>query len=230
MGVPLNKAIASPFHTVSVLAILAAFCGWGAFNAAHLRATGSAHHLAIYLQTFAFEWLLLAFIIWGVRRRGAPLASVLGERWSSSHEFWHDLRVAAGYWAVSLIALGLLSHFLGIRMQRENVRFLLPRGPVEIALWVAVAVTAGICEEAIFRGYLQRQFLAWTGYAPAAIVLGSVAFGAGHIYQGYRSAVLITCYGAMFGVLAHWRKTVRPGMIAHAWQDTLSGILGSYLR
>ena len=55
-------------------------------------------------------------------------------------------------------------------------------------------------------------------------------FGAGHIYQGYRGAVLIGCYGAMFGTLAHWRNSVRPGMLAHAWQDTVSGIVGSMMR
>jgi len=28
----------------------------------------------------------------------------------------------------------------------------------------------------------------------------------------------------MFGLLAERRKSVRPGMIAHAWQDTLTGL------
>jgi hypothetical protein len=34
----------------------------------------------------------------------------------------------------------------------------------------------------------------------------------------------------MFGILAHWRGTVRPGMIAHAWQDTLGGLVGSLTK
>jgi len=226
----MNKTVASPLHTMSVLGILAAFASWGAYNAAHMRATGASHHLALYLQTLAFEWLLLAFILWGVRRRGAPLASVLGDGWRSAGEFWRDLRIAAAYWIVSLIALGILSRLLQITNQRENVRFLLPHGQLETVLWVVISVTAGICEEAVFRGYLQSQFLALTNSAPAAIALSAAAFGAGHIYQGYRGAILITCYGAMFGSLAHWRKSVRPGMLAHAWQDTISGILGSMVR
>ena len=65
---------------------------------------------------------------------------------------------------------------------------------------------------------------------PLAIALSAVVFGAGHIYQGYRGAILIACYGAMFGILAHWRNSVRPGMLAHAWQDTMSGLLGSIIR
>ena len=66
---------------------------------------------------------------------------------------------------------------------------------------------------------------ALTGSAPAGILLSAAIFGAGHAYQGPRPAVLIALYGLMFGLLAHWRKTVRPGMMAHAWQDTMSGLI-----
>jgi hypothetical protein len=87
-----------------------------------------------------------------------------------------------------------------------------------------VALTGGICEEALFRGYLQRQLIAFTGSVPVGLILSAIVFGAGHAYQGVRSAALIAIYGLMFGLLAEWRKSVRPGMIAHAWQDTLSGL------
>ena len=110
------------------------------------------------------------------------------------------------------------------------MRFLLPHGVAEIALWIALSVTAGICEEAIFRGYLQRQFMAFTGSAPAGIIISAAAFGAAHLYQGYRMGILIGLYGAMFGILAHWRGSVRPGMMAHAWQDSVSGILAGAIR
>ncbi len=230
MGDPVNHPVASTRHTLSVLGILAVFTAWGAYNAEHMRASGAGHHVLLYIQTFAFEWILVAYLAWGVRRRGIPLAAIFGERWAGPLELFRDIRVAAIYWVVSLIALGLIGHAMGITDQRENVRFLLPDGPLEIALWIVLCVTAGICEEAIFRGYLQRQFLAFTGSAPAAIALSAIVFGAGHIYQGYRGAVLIACYGAMFGILAHWRRSVRPGMLAHAWQDTLSGLLGSMIR
>lgn len=230
MNRPMNRPIASGIHTAFLIAILAGFAWWSAIHAAHLRATGSTHHLALYLQTLVFEWLLLAFVIWGVRRHGGALSAVLGDRWSGARELGRDLGVAAVYWVVTLIALAVISHLLGMNGLPDSVRFLLPRGWLEIVLWVALSVTAGICEEAIFRGYLQRQFLALTQNAPAAIALGAVAFGAGHAYQGARSAVLISLYGAMFGSLAHWRKTVRPGMIAHAWQDSFSGIVTSLRR
>ena len=37
---------------------------------------------------------------------------------------------------------------------------------------------------------------------------------------------IISLMGAMSGVLAYWRRSVRPGMIAHALQD----VLGAFIR
>jgi membrane protease YdiL (CAAX protease family) len=107
---------------------------------------------------------------------------------------------------------------------------LLPERGIELALWIALSVSAGICEETIFRGYLQRQFTALTKSAPAGILLSAAAFGGVHAYQGFRMTILIALYGAMFGILAYWRGSVRPGMIAHAWQDSLNGVLAALIR
>jgi hypothetical protein len=104
-------------------------------------------------------------------------------------------------------------------------RAILPQGGTEIWLWVALSVTAGICEEALFRGYLQRQFIAVTKNVPAGIVLSAVLFGAAHLYQGVAQALQIGVLGVMGGMLAYWCKSVRPGMIAHALQDILGGLV-----
>ena len=37
---------------------------------------------------------------------------------------------------------------------------------------------------------------------------------------------LTAIYGALFTLLALWRKSLRPGMIAHAWTDIVGGLLG----
>jgi membrane protease YdiL (CAAX protease family) len=93
-----------------------------------------------------------------------------------------------------------------------------------------LALTAGICEETIFRGYLQRQFTAWTRNAAAGIVLQGVVFGAAHAYQGLNQVILIAVYGCLFGLLALWRKSLRPGMMAHFVQDAIGGLmLAKYL-
>ena len=100
------------------------------------------------------------------------------------------------------------------------------QGRIEIALWVGLSLTAGICEEAIYRGYLQKQFVALTRSVPAGIILSALAFGSAHSYQGSKRVLMISVMGAMSGILAHWSRSVRPGMIAHALQD----VLGAFLR
>ena len=96
---------------------------------------------------------------------------------------------------------------------------------MESALFLLLALTAGICEEMIFRGYLQRQFTAWTGSTAAGIVLQGIVFGAAHAYQGLSMVFIISVYGCMFGLLAWWRKSLRPGMMAHFIQDAVSGLV-----
>ena len=91
------------------------------------------------------------------------------------------------------------------------------------------SLTAGFCEELIFRGYFQRQFSAWTRNVTAGVVLSAVVFGAGHIYQGPKQALIITVYGLLFGILAETTKSLRPGMMAHAWHDGFAGLAGRLL-
>jgi uncharacterized protein len=99
-----------------------------------------------------------------------------------------------------------------------------------MSMWILLSVTAGICEETVFRGYLQRQFMALTKSVPIGILLSAVAFGAAHSYQGLAGAARIGLQGALLGILANWRKSVRPGMIAHAWGDAFAGALARLLK
>jgi membrane protease YdiL (CAAX protease family) len=51
-----------------------------------------------------------------------------------------------------------------------------------------------------------------------------VIFGVAHGYQGLRNVIAITIYGTVFGAVAVWRKSLKPGMILHAWTDIFGGI------
>src|SRR5208283_6127256 len=147
---------------------------------------------------------------------GASVLLVLGDRWHSAREVLRDVGIAVGFWVVAAILLWISSKLLRISGMHRNMQFMMPHGAAELTLWIALSITAGICEETIFRGYLQRQFMALTKSAPAGILLSAAAFGAAHAYQGFRFVILISLFGAMFGILAYWRGSVRPGMIAHA--------------
>ena len=116
----------------------------------------------------------------------------------------------------------------------EELRALAQLAPAngrEIAAWTLLCLLVGFIEEFIFRGYLQRQFIGWARGSVAAGVCGSaVIFGAAHAYQGARGMVLIAVFGALFGLLAYDRGSLRAGIIAHGWHDWITGLALAMLK
>ena len=85
-------------------------------------------------------------------------------------------------------------------------------------------MAAGICEELVYRGYLQRQLWGLTRSLPLALVLQSLIFGFGHIYQGWKPAMITGIYGFIFGLVAAWRRSIIPGALAHTIVDVMGGL------
>jgi CAAX protease family protein len=194
-----------------------------------MRAAQNPHRAVMYSFTVLWEWSIVAYIAWGAKRHGSSLRELIGGKWNDWKAFLKDIGIAAGFWLIAIVVLGVTSFALHATKAGQNVRYLLPQNHLEISLWVLASMTAGICEEVIFRGYFQRQFSAWTGNVRAGVLLSAAAFGAGHIYQGWRSAVVILVYGLLFGILAEMRKSLRPGMMTHAWHDGFAGLVGRLL-
>jgi membrane protease YdiL (CAAX protease family) len=185
-------------------------------------------HLLGYLITLVWEWILLAVVWWGIRMRGTPLRQLLGVRRPGAKELWMDIAIGLGFWFGSIAVLGIAGSLLRIaHLHPENVRGIVsklaPASLAELAVWIALSISAGICEELIFRGYLQQQFTAFTRHIWFGIAIAAIIFGSAHLYEGASGAVLIVLYGALFGILAHLRRSLRAGMFAHAWHDALSG-------
>jgi uncharacterized protein len=215
--------IASPLHTILVLAVQGGLAFRAMIRLGNMGAQANVGRLQLYERTIISEWLMFGLVLLGVWLSGSPLATVLGDRWRSVREVFRDAGIGVAFLFVSVMLGSIIGgHGAG---PNHAVQFLLPHGGTEITLWILVSVTAGICEEALFRGYLQRQFTALTKNVSLGIVLSAAVFGMSHGYQGFGHAFQIALLGAMSGILAHWRKSVRPGMFAHALQDILGGLL-----
>jgi len=225
LGAGSVSLIASPWHTLLVLAIVGLNAYGSLRRAAEARAGMGPGRPATYWRTIVIEWAVLAVVIIGVKLRRVSLDSVLGERWRSVGAALRDLALGVGVMIVALVLVSMIGGALGERSADGAIRFLLPRSSLEVALWILVSVSAGICEEAVYRGYLQRQFAAITGHVTGGIILSGLAFGAVHLYQGVLRAVSIAILGMFLGVVAHWRKSVRPVMVAHALQDGIAPML-----
>lgn len=204
---------------------------WGYRGAVDSDVIGHAriNRTIFYIVTILMQWLMLGVVLLGVRLHRSPLSTVLGERWRSMTDVARDIGIATAFWLISAILLSALIGHSKAAAQSDVVQALLPRGPLESGLWVALSVTAGICEEAIFRGYIQRQLIAYSKSVPMGIGGTAIFFGAGHAYKGGAGAIGIVAFGLLFGILAYWRKSVRPGMIAHAFSDAFAGLLAGTL-
>jgi uncharacterized protein len=223
MTVP-KGPIASAWHTIALLAFLTCWAYFGLQWSNHMRNQAAPNHLLLYLPTFLMEWSVFGYIVWGVKKREVSLRELVGPRWSKGTGNWVDFGIAACFELVSLLVLGLIAHFLRIDPKAQDMRFMMPVGGLEILAWILLSLTAGICEETIFRGYLQRQFSAWSGNIVGGILISAALFGAAHIYQGWKRTIVIAVFGAMFGTLTVLRRSLKPGMIAHSFQDAVAGI------
>jgi len=225
---PQLELIASPWHTLIVLVIAALNAFRAAIYANHVRAGLGTSRSHLYLRTIAFECAFLALVTLGVWLRGSSLQTIFGQRWRSVGQVFRDLGSGLALWFVAIVAVSILGGHNG--PPDASIAFLLPQTPAEMTVWMIVSILAGISEEAIYRGYLQKQFAALTGSLPAGILISAAAFGAVHVYQGWSRATVIAISAILFGVVAHWRRTVRPGMFAHGLQDAIAPLLVKLLR
>jgi uncharacterized protein len=225
--------IASGRHMVIMLLIQAALVIFGFWLQG--RAGGSSvlpqqqNVVPFYISVLALEWALVATVRGAVHDRGLRLRDVIGGRWASWKDVVRDVALCVPFLFIWFGSARLLHWLLGPDAAK-SINTLLPQSGVEIVLWIALSITAGICEEIVFRGYFQKQFAAYTESVIAGVVLQGLVFGLGHSYQGLKQIIIIAVLGMIYGAFAAWRRSLRPGMIAHAWTDIYSGYLYSLFK
>jgi membrane protease YdiL (CAAX protease family) len=107
------------------------------------------------------------------------------------------------------------------RRQLAGFKELVPRTRLERGVFALVAVTAGICEEVLYRGF-GVAYVKWL--APSAgtvelIVVIGIAFGVAHLYQGARGVVLTGLLGAFFTWVTLLTGTLLPAILIHVLVD-----------
>ena len=103
---------------------------------------------------------------------------------------------------------------------------ILPQSPRELALFCVLAVTAGVCEEFLYRGFAMAA-LARTGLPSAAVVvISAVMFGLAHLYQGRGGFGGTLILGLLFGYGRLSLGTLIPVVAWHIGVDLVAGIAG----
>jgi membrane protease YdiL (CAAX protease family) len=177
----------------------------------------------LYRQIIAIQWSLAALVVllWLVFRR--PWSAV-GLQPAAS---WGLIGVVAGLLVVVVIA-ALQQRSAGdeaharVRRRVQHIERMLPHDARELRWFGAVAVTAGVCEELLYRGYLIWYLQHWLPLA-LAVALAAIIFGAGHFYQGPRGMILTACVGAFLAVVYLVSGSLFAPMAIHALMDLYSG-------
>ncbi len=174
--------------------------------------------LLVYLPTIITQWFLFLLIYFTAYREETGLRGIGFKRIRLM-----DFLYAIAFLLVSNLLLTLLSLFLtsvGLPIPGE-IQFLLPRTGIERLFWVVLSLTAGICEEVAFRGYLitRMRILGKNRNWILPVFVASIIFGSGHSYQGLGGFIMMSVYGAFFAVLFIRTGSLWPCIIAHFFQD-----------
>ncbi len=216
---------------VFVIAIVYPVAGFIGFHRLLKRVAAGepVKRLELYRNTLIGHWsLFFIFIaIWIYTAR----------EWSAvGLEFDPDLWTGIGAVLTVLAIIVLLLQIRQVQsatqeeIDKLSKRFgklaiIIPRNGAELAGFYGLAVTAGVVEEILWRGfmiwYLNQFMPLW-----AAALISTIGFGLAHAYQGAANLPQITAVSAVMTALYLLSGSIWLPMILHAAVDILQGRLG----
>jgi membrane protease YdiL (CAAX protease family) len=133
--------------------------------------------------------------------------------WLGAH---FPLFLIAAIAATSIVVIVLSQGFrvIGNAARRKEVakavrtmRFMLAVSARERRYWIALSLSAGICEELLYRGFMMHYLSGLLAGGVALGVLGawlvsSMLFGLAHVYQGVAGVIRSTIAGVLLGLVA----------------------------
>lgn len=193
-----------------------------------LPCTTTMERLGLYASTIAFQWVAVAVVAWRAWVNGLT-ASQLG---LTIHERSRILAasiigalvIAALQW-LNLRRVGRLSVEARGSLQPLAER-ILPQSTVELLPYLALAITAGLCEEFLYRGFAMAVLLHVGLQAWAVVLLSSVLFGLAHSYQGRSGIVMTLVIGLILGTSRLAYGSVVPAIFWHSAVDVVAGTAG----
>lgn len=189
---------------------------------------GPRERLSLYASTIGFQWIAAVVVAWRSWARGLGLE----ELGLVVHGHWRILIAAI----VGAATVGGLQWLNLRRMGRSSGRArefmqvlaerILPQTRLELVPFLALAVTAGVCEEFLYRGFAMAA-LTRAGLPPWGVVLlSSALFGLAHLYQGRGGLLSTLVIGTVFGTARIAYDGLVPVMIWHFAVDAVAGVAG----
>ncbi|MBI4409944.1 MAG: CPBP family intramembrane metalloprotease [Gemmatimonadetes bacterium] len=187
-------------------------------SAAAADVPGRVPRSALYLASAAALWLLAALTT------GAALAAGFTTRTLGlllppplSLAGWTGGAIGAG---LAVLAIG---RALRVR-ESELLGYILPRTRSERLTFAALALSAGIGEELVFRGFLVPALARAMGAIVPAALLAAAVFGMLHAYQGTPGTVRAAVLGLVLTLPFVLSGSLLPSILAHTAIDVIAGL------
>jgi membrane protease YdiL (CAAX protease family) len=220
-----------PWDFALILAVLGVAVPWrGAVRMRDLLARDSlstTDRLALYASTIAFQWIAAGVILWRcLAHQITP--EMLGLAIPHS---WLTI-IVAGLLAALLTFTQLVSVKRLASVPAEHQGFIghmarkvMPQTTVERLAFLALVVTVALCEEFLYRGFVQLVFQdAGAGSVAIGILASAAFFSTAHLYQGKRGLITTFVAGLVFSAARAWTGSLAPSMLAHFATDLSAGI------
>lgn len=185
-----------------------------------LAEAGPVPRIAMYVSSMISLWILAAVTILaaaasGFTRRllGLTLIDARAVLW------WSLLCLTAA------AAIYLAGRLLRIR-EPPLLEAILPLTLREKLWFIPLSVSAGICEEVIFRGFAVSALTAATGNTWLAAIITSGLFGMLHAYQGSIGVARTAALGFVLSLPVLLTGSLIPGILAHTLIDIAGGWFG----
>jgi uncharacterized protein len=191
-----------------------------------LPSVDTKQKVALYAVTITFQWILVGVVVWRSLVRGLTLQQLgLGT------PNWTGVIASGLFGAVFIGGLQWLNLRRIGKMEGEAPELLkklasrlLPVNFLEYLPYAALAITAGVCEEFVYRGFAIAAFSKVGLPLWVVVILSSLLFGLAHAYQGRSGIVSTGIFGVLLAVGRLWIGSLVPVMMWHAGLDLAAGI------
>lgn len=189
---------------------------------------GERDRLSLYASTIAFQWLAVGVVAWRAWARGLTLDElglVVHGRWRTLVTAIVGAATLGGLQWLNLRRMGRSAGKTREFMQALAER-ILPQSRAELLPYLALAVTAGLCEEFLYRGFAMAALTRAGLPVWSVVLLSSVFFGLAHLYQGRGGLVSTLVIGTVFGTARIAYDGLVPPMLWHLAVDAVAGVAG----
>jgi len=175
--------------------------------------------LRFYLPTIGLQLTVLLLVFLTCRKEGSGFGNLGYDKFRAIHIFLAIAFIIISSFLLKCIGI-ILEQFDLLKFQ--SPARLLPHTLTQKTFWIILCIIVAFTEETAYRGYLITRLSKISRSTVAAVIIATLGFGAGHLYQGTGGAVLLFFYGLMFALLYLGSRSLWPCVIAHFLHNAMA--------